>query len=676
MNSSDTQPVSNHHVQARLAEIERLLGSDPGSADAKATELLQAVPGEPMAQLYQGIARRMLGNPVAAAEVLRPLAERWPDAPMPHLQLGLALREAGDDSAAASSIRRAVEVRPDFPDAWLALGDLLAAMSDRTGADEAFGSYVRHSDSVPLLVQAGRALQDERVQEAETLLRNRLRGHPNDVVALCMLADVAERTGRMGETEALLSRCLELAPGYFRARYNRTVMLLRQSKPEQALEAVDRMLAEDPRNADCRKLKAAILVRLLDYDESIRICEELLEEDPDQPTVWTSLGHMLKSVGRRQDCIAAYREAIGLAPHYGEPHWSLANLKTHRVDDELLEAMRAQLRNPSLAHADRLHFNFAMGKALEDREQFEESFEHYSEGNRLREEVAPYNPQELENHVQHSKKILTKEFFAARAGCGASDPDPIFVLGLPRSGSTLVEQILASHSAVEGTMELPNIASIAKSLENSTAAGSSGGYLSALADLDADELRELGQSYLEETRVHRKLGTPFFIDKMPNNFAHIGLIHLVLPNARIIDVRRHPMACGFSLFKEHFARAQNFSYSLETIGRYYRNYVELMSHFDTALPGRVHRVIYESLVVDTEAEIRRLLEYCALPFEDTCLNFHENARAVSTASAEQVRKPIFREGLEHWRNFEPWLGPLANELGSLVETYDRSQPGN
>jgi tetratricopeptide (TPR) repeat protein len=676
VSSSDTQPVSNQYVQSRLAEIERLLGSDPASADAKASELLQAVPGEPMALLFQGIARRMLGNPAAAVEVLRPVTGRWPDAPMPHLQLGLALREGGDDSAAVVSMRRAVEVRPDFADAWLALGDLLAAMSDSTGAGEAFGRYVGCSESVPLLMQAGRALQDDRVQEAESLLRNRLRAQPNDVVALCMLADVSERLGRISETEALLTRCLELAPDYFRARYTHTVMLVRQSETERALEQVDQMLAEDPKNTDCRKLKAAILVRLLEYDESIRICEELLEEDPGQPAVWTSLGHMLKSVGRREDCIAAYRKAIELAPHYGEPHWSLANLKTRQVDDDVLDAMRAQLQNPSLSHTDRLHFCFAMGKALEDREEFEESFKHYAEGNRLRREVAPYNPQELEDHVRRCKRMLTKEFFATRSGCGAADPDPIFVLGLPRSGSTLVEQILASHSAVEGTMELPNIASIAKSLEDSDAAQGGDGYLSALAELGPEELRELGQSYLEQTRVHRKLGTPHFIDKMPNNFAHTGLIHLILPNARIIDVRRHPMACGFSLFKEHFARAQNFSYSLESIGCYYRNYVELMTHLDEVLPGRVHRVIYESLVGDTDTEIRRLLEYCDLPFEESCLHFHENARAVSTASAEQVRKPIFRGGLEHWRHYEPWLGPLQAELGPLVDTYALPQlPG-
>ena len=660
-------------MQSRLAEIERLLGSDPGSADARAAELLQAVPGEPMAQLYQGIARRLLGNPAAATEVLRPLTEAWPDAPMPHLQLGLALREAGDDAAAVVSVRRAVRVRPDFADAWLALGDLLTAMSDNAGATEAFGRYVECSDKVPLLMQAGRALQEDNVQDAESLLRNRLRAQPNDVVALCMLADVSERLGRFDETEALLAKSLELAPGYFRARYNHTVMLLRQSRPEQALEEVDRMLAESPKNTDCRKLKAAILVRLLEYDESIRICEELLVEDPDQPSVWTSLGHMLKSVGRREDCVAAYRRAIELAPYYGEPYWSLANLKTHRVDDKLVDAMREQMQKAALSHVDRLHFNFAMGKALEDRSEFAESFKHYAEGNRLRREAAPYDPKELEKHVQLSRTILTKEFFAERSGHGAASPEPIFVLGLPRSGSTLVEQILASHSAVEGTMELPNIASIAKSLERSDAARGNNGYLSALAKLGADDLRKLGRSYLEQTRGHRKLGAEHFIDKMPNNFAHIGLIHLILPNARIIDVRRHPMACGFSLFKEHFARAQNFSYSLETIGRYYRNYVELMAHFDEALPGRVHRVVYEALVDDTETEIRRLLDYCELPFEESCVNFHENARAVSTASAEQVRKPIYRAGLGQWRKFEPWLGPLKAALGPLADSD--SAPG-
>ncbi len=488
-----------------------------------------------------------------------------------------------------------------------------------------------------------------------------------------MLADVfdrvADRYDRKSEAEALLMRCLELAPSYTRARHNYAVVLLRQNKAPAALRATDRLLAEEPKNPDFCKLRAAILVRLREYEESIKICEGLLDEDPNQPTVWTSIGHMLKSIGRREDSIEAYRKAIALAPHFGEPYWSLANLKTFQLSDPELESMRVELRKPDLRDEDRTQFHFAMGRALEDRGEFAESFQNYAEANRLRLKNNPYNAAELTDHVRRSLTLFTAEFFVGRASFGASAPDPIFVLGLPRSGSTLVEQILSSHSAVEGTMELPDIAAIAKSLDKSKTGPDEEKYPEALASMDQDALRKLGDSYIEQTCVQRKLDRPYFIDKMPNNFAHVGLIHLILPNACIIDVRRHPLACGLSLFKEHFARAQNFSYSLEEIGLYYRNYVEIMAHFNAVLPGRVYRVIYESLVNDTETEVRRLLEYCGLPFEESCLNFYENKRLVSTASSEQVRTPIFREGLDHWRHYEPWLGPLKAQLGSLIETY-------
>jgi tetratricopeptide (TPR) repeat protein len=378
---------------------------------------------------------------------------------------------------------------------------------------------------------------------------------------------------------------------------------------------------------------------------------------------------MLKTVGRRDDSIAAYRKAIELAPQFGEPYWSLANLKTFRVSDTELESMLAQLGRTDLDPRDRLHFHFAIGKSLEDRREFAESFRHYAEGNKLRLERSPYDNEALAEHVKRSKEVLSTAFFANHLDSGASNPDPVFVLGLPRSGSTLVEQILSSHSAVEGTMELPEISAIAKSLDIWKQDGGEHRYPEVLTQIDKETFESLGHSYIEQTRMHRKTGRPFFIDKMPNNFAHIGLIHLILPNARIIDVRRHPMACGLSLFKEHFAQAQNFSYSLENIGLYYRNYVELMAHFDAVLPGRVHRVLYESLVDNTEAEVRKLLAYCSLDFEPGCLSFYENRRPVSTASSEQVRSPIFRGGLDHWRNFEHWLGPLKDQLGSMADHY-------
>jgi len=669
LQNPNTNADAERALDAALARIDELLGSDPARADAEARALLEKIPGQPAALLFQAIARRLMNDPAASIEILGPLCQAHPSAAVPRLQLGLALRETGDDGAALATLRRAVDAKPDFADAWLALADLLTALERTSEADRAFAGYVAHANQKPRIAEAGRALAENRPADAESLLRAQLGPYPNDVVALCLLADAAERQERIVEAEELLARCIGLAPGYRRARHNHAVILMRQNRLHEALAETGHLLAAEPGNTDARKLKASILVRLLEYDEAIRICEELLAEDDAQPTVWTSLGHMLKSVGRREDCIQAYRKAIELAPGYGEAYWSLANLKTHRLSDAEMEQIRRQLEQSALADRDRWHLHFAMGKGLEDRERYDESFRHYAEGNRLRRARSAYDIGEMEEHVRRSRVLLSGSFFADRAGFGAGAADPVFIVGLPRSGSTLVEQILASHSEVEGTMELPNIAAIARRLDGGVPGAEPGGYPESLGRLTIEESLALGEGYLEETRVHRKEGTPFFVDKMPNNFAHIGLIHLILPNARIIDVRRHPMACGLSLFKEHFARAQQFSYDLATIGRYYRLYAELMAHYDAVLPGRVHRVIYEHLVEDTEAEVRRLLEYCGLPFEEGCLAFHENRRAVSTASSEQVRRPIFRSGLDYWRHYEPWLGPLEAELGDLVDDW-------
>lgn len=671
MDNADPKAPSIQGLESRLAGIEQLLASDPARASQDAEALSRDFPDQPMAQLFLGIALRLAGKPEAAIPVLTQLCAHHPEAPAPALQLGLVHRELGNNDKAVSAMRRAVAAKQDFADAWYALADLLTAMEDRKAADEAFGMYIRYAGSDPRLSGAGRALRENRMADAETILRSHLDVCSNDVAALCMLADIEERVGNIEESRELLVRCLDLAPSFQRARHNYAVILLRQNEKNQALEEVDRILAGAPGDPDARKLKAAILVRMLEYEKSIEICRELLVEDPKQPAVWTSLGHMLKSVGARHECIEAYRKAIELAPQFGEPYWSLLNLKNYAVEDADLKAMIAHVNSSGTSERDKLHFHFAIGKALEDRGEFEESFRHYAAGNQMRFSATGYNIQEMIDHAQQSKSALTVDFFASRERWGAEAADPIFVLGLPRSGSTLVEQILASHSAVEGTMELTDIAATAKSLNDRARVAGGNSYLDLLARLDADAYRELGEAYIKNTKIHRKQGTPFFVDKMPNNFAHIGLIHLILPNARIVDVRRHPLACGFSLFKEHFARAQGFSYDLATIGKYYRTYVELMSHFDTVLPGRVHRVVYESLISDTEGEVRRLLAYCGLPFEETCLDFHRNRRAVSTASAEQVRQPIYKNALDHWRNYEPWLGPLKAELGPLLEFYTR-----
>jgi tetratricopeptide (TPR) repeat protein len=395
----------------------------------------------------------------------------------------------------------------------------------------------------------------------------------------------------------------------------------------------------------------------------------VLADYPNQPKVWMSLGHALKTANHNAESIEAYRRCIELAPQFGEVWWSLANLKTFRFTPTEVATLRAQLERDDLTNDDRFHFHFALGKALEDGAEYRASFEHYERGNALRRKLVRYDADDNAGHVDRCRQLFTREFFAERVGWGSAAADPIFIVGLPRSGSTLVEQILASHSEVEGTQELPDITMIARGIARRTSRADASAYPRALAKFSAAELLELGDRYLGHTRIQRKTSRPSFIDKMPNNFAHVGLIHLILPNARIIDTRRHPLGCCFSCFKQHFARGQNFTYDLEELGRYYRDYVELMAHFDAVLPGRVHRVFYEDMVDDTEVQVRRLLDYCGLPFEPAVMKFHENQRAVRTASSEQVRQPIFRDGLEQWRHFEPWLDPLKAALGPVLDRY-------
>ena len=525
----------------------------------------------------------------------------------------------------------------------------------------------------PVLVEAATALGDNRIAVAERLLRARLKEAPTQVAAIRMLAEVAGRIGRYGDAEKLLARALDLAPEFTAARANYATVLHRQNKPAAALVQLDALLADAPGHPGHLALKAAVLGRTGEYAAANAIYEGVLARFPDQPKLWMSYGHSLKTIGEQADSIAAYRRALALAPGLGEVWWSLANLKTVRFDAADVAAMTAALVGDAAAE-DRYHLHFALGKAFEDTADYAESFEHYAEGNRLRRAELHYDAHETTRHVERSEVLLTAPVFAARSGQGCPDPAPIFVVGLPRSGSTLVEQILASHSQVEGTMELPDITAIARELSGrghrgpADEADDAPGYLDALLAKSPDELAALGRSYLDRTRIQRKTASPRFIDKMPNNFAHTGLIHLILPNATIVDTRRHPLATGFSGFKQHFARGQSFTYDLGEIGAYYRDYVRLMDHYDRVLPGRVYRVHYEALVADPEAEIRALLAACNLDFEPACLDFHANDRAVRTASSEQVRQPISARAVDHWQHYEQWLGPLKLSLGKTLDS--------
>ena len=535
---------------------------------------------------------------------------------------------------------------------------------------------LRAAQRNPELVEAALALQRNDLPVAERLLKRCLRKEADDIAALRMLGELAVRVGRLRDAQDLFERALVIAPGFDAARLNYATILHRRNLLSAALAELDVLLARDPANPAAQTLKAAVLARAGEYVPAIALYERVLHRFPDQSRLWMSMGHALKTVGRQRDSVAAYRRALSLEEGLGEAWWSLANLKTVRFDESDIVAMLFAVGRPR-SPSDLYHLHFALGKAFEDRGDYAASFDHYARGNRLRRAELPYDPDRNTRRLARTRHLMTRDAFAARTGQGLPDPAPIFVVGLPRSGSTLIEQILASHSQVEGTMELPELGLIARDLATggtgkSRDGDAADGDLDALLGCNAADLAALGQRYIDRTRIQRKTGRPYFIDKMPSNFEHIGLIRMILPNAKIIDARRHPVATCFSAFKQHFARGQSFTYSLEDLGTYYRDYVALMDHYDSVLPGVVHRVVHEDLVRHPDREIRRILSYCGLAFEAGCIAFHQTERPVRTASSEQVRQPLTDAAIDHWRNYDPWLAPLHAVLNDTVASHQQN----
>ena len=612
------------------------------------------------------------GQEEAALARLGALRTAFPDRALIAAEYALAARALGRDREACDALCDAARLEPGSAQVWWLLADCQAALGDHAAAGAARLAGVEASTRDPDLLAAAAALQRDAPDRAEPVLRARLRQWPSDVAAIRLLGELAARIGRYEDSITLLRRALALAPAFHPARELLARTLSRVSRPVEALAEAQILLADDPANISHRMLLASILVQTGNQDEARVIYQALLAEHPHLSRVWLGLGHVLKTVGRTDDAIAAYRAAIREEADYGEAWWSLANLKTWRFSPEDVAVMRAGLdRTDDAAH--RLHLHFALGKALEDLGDHAGAFAHYAAGNALRHAQLGWDGDALQRQTVALAQTFTPAFIHARAGAGLRADDPIFIVGLPRAGSTLVEQILASHPAVEGTMELPDLPAIAQRLRG---ADQSRSLAEALARLEPAELAALGEEYLSRTRVHRKLGRPRFIDKMPNNWQYAGLIRLILPHAKVIDARRHPLACCFSAFKQHFAAGQPFSYDLGDLGRYYRDYVAFMAEHDRAMPGHVHRVIYEAMVDDTEGEVRRLLDYLGLPFDERCLTFWQTDRAVRTASSEQVRRPIFREGLDQWTHFEAFLGPLKAALGPVLDAYPAVPSGH
>lgn len=507
-------------------------------------------------------------------------------------------------------------------------------------------------------MEAALALYDNDLSRAEPLLKAHLKEDPFDARAVRMLAELAWRIGRHGDAEHLLRRAIEIAPGFTAARAQLAMVLGRTGRAAEALPMLDRLFEEEGDEIGHFSLKAATVARLGDFAEAIVIYEEVLKRAPKQPRVWLSFGHMLKTVGKQAEGVAAYREAIALKPTLGEAWFSLANLKTVKFDEADIAAMRLALTSKGLGDEDRFHLDFALGKAMHDAGESAQAFGHYAAANALRRKSLPYDAAHVSAGVERAIDAFGADALARPGGSAA--PDPIFIVGMPRAGSTLIEQILSSHSLVEGTSELPDIPSLARKTQ---------GYPQGALDLSADQRTAVGEEYLRRAAVQRRTERPYFIDKLPNNWLYVPFIHLILPNARIIDARRHPLGCCFSNYRQHFARGQPFTYDLADVGRYYSDYVRMMAHVDAVMPGKVHRVFYEQMVDDTEAQVRALLDHLGLVFEPACLSFYETERAVRTASSEQVRQPIYRNATDEWQRYDEYLGPLKEALGDAVNDY-------
>jgi len=630
--------------------------------------LLAQSPGQRDALLAAAIAQRFLGQTPAAFETLTILERYHPHFSRLYEERGrchVALREA---VPAIEAFLKAVHLNYALAGAWGMLEGLYRMQGDAANAATAAGEAARLRALPQEVVVATGQFLDGELEAAETLIRSYLLRNGDHIEAMRLLARIGIAQKVYFDAQVLLAAVLERAPDYRLARQEYAFVLTELHRCAEARREIEQLMRDEPDSRPLKSLYAAASAGLGEHQRAIDLYRDLLLGTAADADAHLSIGHALKTLGQSQAAIDAYRRAADCRADFGDAYWSLANLKTYRFMPEEITRMEAALAAPATALEDRYHLCFALGKAYEDRGDFATSFHHYRLGNELKRPECRYRPELIEGNTAQQIAVCTTEFFAARAGWGNPSADPIFIIGLPRSGSTLIEQILASHTQVEGTQELPNVQQFVSRLRGFGPEGEDPRYPRILTTLTREDFTRLGDEYLSATHAYRT-GKPFFIDKMPNNFRHVGLIHLMLPNARIIDARREPMACCFSNFKQLFANGQEFTYSIEEIARYYRTYLELMRHWDRVLPGRVLRVYHEDVVDDLEAGVRRLLDFCGLEFEPQCLAFHETRRSVRTASSEQVRQGIYREGLEQWKNFAPWLEPLQTALGDALRNY-------
>jgi len=674
MNPDETANIEGDPAETGAAPAEQLARARQlmeTGAFADAAALLKALlearpePDDEVEILYMlAVTQRYGGRAAAAAEALDALLARYPEFGRGHQERGHLLLAMNAREDALKSYARAVELNPALVASWKALADLHTRAGEETNAALARQEAQFLEKLPPELISVTGFLHEDKLYKAEQICRHFLQNNKHNVEAMRLLAEIGVRLQIYDDAEFLLESCVEFEPDNIRARIDYLNILTRKQKFEKAHEQAQHLIRQYPDNPVFQTSLGTTYVGLGRFDEGMALYRKVLDGDPDQPRLHLLLGHAQKTVGDVEAAIESYRTAYRLKPDFGDAFWSLANIKTYRFSDEEIAHIRQYESDPATSAEDRIHLCFAAGKALEDRGEFDASFEYYDRGNALKREETRYDDEQFQQRVHLQMQVCTPALFEQRRGVGCDRPDPIFIVGLPRAGSTLLEQILASHSQVDATMELHDILGLAQRLRGRSA-NRDPRYPGILRELDPDYFRRFGEQYLENTRVYRG-DAPYFIDKMPNNFLHVGLIRLILPRAKIIDARRHPMACCFSGFKQLFGEGQEFTYGLAQIGRYYKGYVRLMDHWDEVLPGFVLRVMHEDVVNDLETQVRRILDFCGLPFEQACLDFHKTERSIRTPSSEQVKQPINRSGLEQWRNYASHLEPLREALGPEI----------
>lgn len=635
-------------------------------AAALAQTILDAEGDHRDALYIAAVAARYQNRRPDAEAFLTRLKQAVPEYGRAFQEEGHLLKSSGDAAAALTAFQMATRYNPALQASWKAQVELLRAAGRPAEAKQAQAQLDRIKALPRELAAVTNHLHEGRILRAEEIARGFLRKQPQHIEGMRLLADIGIRLGVLEDAEFLLETAIELDSDNVQLRIDFIQVLRKRQKFASALHQSEALLARDPQSPVFQSLFAIESMQAGDYEAALVAFDQVLTHLPNDPATLTSRGHALKTFGRSDEAVSSYQAALQADPKNGDAWYALANLKTYRFSDTEVREMLVAQGASDLPFMARVHIAFALGKAFEDRGEADAAFEQYERGNRLKRKQTRYTTGQMQDEFEAQKRVCTSAFIDAQSGKGCPVPDPIFIVGLPRAGSTLIEQILASHSQVDGTLELPNILSLAHRLRGRNLITDRDRYPRILGDLSADELTALGQDYIDNTRVHRQ-SAAFFTDKMPNNFRHLGLIHLILPNAKIIDARRHPMDCCWSGFKQLFAEGQEFTYGLDEIGHYYRGYVDLMAHWDAVLPeGRVLRVQHEDVLSDLEGQVRRMLDYCNLPFEPECVEFHKTDRAVRTASSEQVRQPISRAGQDQWRPFEDHLGPLKKALGDVM----------